>query len=607
MRGKMPTLNVAQKLYQNQRVEAKQVSGQRFDKLSNAVKMSATLINQMGLIRNMGVESLVRTDFLRFLLDGPRDIDAECGYPSILTPLHYQAMFDREGIAARVVNVEPEESWTMDPEVFEDEDETTDTPFEQALDKLVKDFDIWSMLCRIDAISGIGQYGILLMGIDDEANLNEPIEGVNDDGSFDESAAQHKLLYLRAFDETVVFVKVRETDTSNPRYGLPKVYTVQFRDFPNWGVQAGEIINRDIHWSRVIHVADNRKMSEVYGVPRMQQVYNRLYDLRKIYSSSGEAFWKGAFPGLSFEVNPELADQDPTVDQESLKKQMEAYQNGLQRYIATTGLSVKTLPPTLIDPTGSIEAHLKAIAISKGIPYRILFGSEEAKLAGSQDSRAWNKRVAKRQGKYVSPMIIRPFIDRLIAMGILPKPKDYFIEWPDLNAPTDQDKASIALTQTQAISAYVTSGASQLMPPLEFFTLVMGYTTEEAERLIEAAGDFQQDTGMDLGDDDEQDDTGSEGGLGDETQPDQGNALDQQNLGRETTVPKGGKTVEAQFIQMPSLNTEGLSNSQRKILLGVQETFVKNNARHNGKVNGNLVNGDNNGASAGRKRRVRKR
>ena len=28
----------------------------------------------------------------------------------------------------------------------------------------------------------------------------------------------------------------------------------------------GEIIDRDIHWTRCLHVADNRKMSEVFGI-----------------------------------------------------------------------------------------------------------------------------------------------------------------------------------------------------------------------------------------------------------------------------------------------------------------------------------------------------
>ena len=502
--------------------------------------------------RNLGSTDMLssRTDILRFLLDGPRDVDAECGYPAWLTPDHYRAMYDREGIAQRVVNCEPEESWAMDPEINEDEDETTDTEFEAAWKKMSKKFNFMHYLQRVDVLSGIGQFGILLIGIDDGKDLTEAVEGINDDGTVDEGN-EYKLLYLRPFSEEVVFVKVRETDVTSPRYGLPTMYTIHFRDFPNWGVQAGEIIARDVHWSRVIHVADNRKMSEIYGVPRMQPVYNRLYDLRKIYASCGEGYWKNAFPGISFEISPEIADQGVEIDKTTIKAEMESFQNGLQRYLALTGVTAKSMQMQVTDPTGFVECMLKAVAISKAIPYRVLFGSEEAKLAGQQDSRAWNKRLAKRQTKYIDPLLIRPFIDRLIAFGVLPAPAEedgYVITWPDLNAPTDQDKATTALTRTQALAAYVMGPMSQLIPPDEYLTKIMGMTTAEKDAILE---------GMDMGgeqeDTDEQEEEGSEGSLtgGSIQSPSTGgNALEQTELSRQDMPNQ----VDATFVKMPSLN-----------------------------------------------------
>lgn len=517
------------------------------------------IASAVGLSRNATFADVVRSDFFRFLLDGPRDIDAECGYPSWLTPDHYRTMYDREGIAARVVNCEPEETWGVDPDVYEDEDETTDTPFESAWDDLLKKFNIWHFLQRIDTLSGIGQYGILLLGINDGKSLQEPVDGINEDGT-GESGNEHELLYLRPFSEEVVFVKTREVDIGNPRYGQPTMYTIQFKDFPNWGIQAGEIIARDVHWTRVIHVADNRKQSEVYGVPRMQNVWNRLYDLRKIYSSSGEAFWKGGFPGMAFEMDPEVAAQGNELDKEGLRKEMQAYQAGLQRYIAVTGLTTKTLAPSITEPTATAECHLKAIAISKGVPYRVLFGSEEAKLAGEQDNRGWNKKLKKRQDKYVTPMLIRPFVDRMIAFGVLPEPEEYSIDWPDLNSPTDQDKAAVALSRTQAMQAYVQGGVDSLIPPLPYLVQILGFTTEEAETILEQAqehlDEVQDDVESQADDINSQQDNGTmdEGAIGDEQQPNQGNALDQGNLSGKTTIGKKGKAVAAQIVQQPSLN-----------------------------------------------------
>jgi hypothetical protein len=235
-------------------------------------------------------------------------------------------------------------------------------------------------------------------------------------------------------------------------------------------------------------------MSETYGVPRMQPVYNRLIDLRKILSGSGEMFWKGAFPGISFEVNPELVDQGVTLDPESMRKEFERYENGLQRYLATTGVTAKSLQIQVSSPKDHVEAHMSAIAVTLGIPKRILFGSEQAQLASSQDAMAWNKRVNRRQTKYVTPLLIQPIVDRLIAFSVMPGPvKSYKIDWPDLDSPTDADKAQIALQKTQALAAYVTGGVDQLIPPKPYLTMILDMTPEEADVIEEKAEGYAAD------------------------------------------------------------------------------------------------------------------
>jgi hypothetical protein len=65
-----------------------------------------------------------------------------------------------------------------------------------------------------------------------------------------------------------------------------------------------------------------------------------------------------------------------------------------------------------------LEAQLDYMAIALGVPKRVFMGSEQGELASSQDSKSWGKRVIKRQNEYLTPMLIRPFIDRLIAMGV---------------------------------------------------------------------------------------------------------------------------------------------------------------------------------------------
>lgn len=173
---------------------------------------------QNALVRNMErLESLINNDELTqnaFLgriawwagaLDPQRNINKECGYHEGSIPiLSYRQMYDRDCISARVVEVLPMESWQVQPSVYEDEDSETNTPFEEAWKRIHKDLNgarsgmagkgswyqdeegslIWSYMLRLDVQSGIGHYGVMLLGIDDGRDLSEPVEGFEDADSW---------------------------------------------------------------------------------------------------------------------------------------------------------------------------------------------------------------------------------------------------------------------------------------------------------------------------------------------------------------------------------------------------------------------------------------
>lgn len=440
--------------------------------------------------------SLMRSQFLNKLLDPRRDIDDECGYPKDISAQQYRYLYDREGIAERVVSMMPTECWSQDPEIREN-DEADVTEFEDAFEVLQKEMNIFHFLGRADEMSGIGSYGILLLGLNDGKSLGEPVDGISETGE-KVGNAQHELLYMRVFDESLVDVSLFEEDEANPRFGQPLLYDVTFADPRNEETTATKHqdgTQRTVHWTRVIHLADNRKSSEIFGVPRIRPVYNRLYDLRKLLGGSAEMFWKGAFQGLAFEVNSDLGDVE--LDATALREEFDAYSNGLQRYLALAGGTVKSLAPQVANPEPHINAQIKAIAITLGVPWRIFVGSEQAQLASSQDKQTWNNRVSHRQSKYVVPMLIRPFIDRLMTYGILPEVEEYFVEFPDLASPTDQDIAIIAGQQIEAISKYVQAGVDTLLPPKEFFTIIMGFDPEQADAIIEAANEQMDEMEID--------------------------------------------------------------------------------------------------------------
>jgi len=421
--------------------------------------------------------SLLRRDTLSKLFSEDRDINAACQYPDTIKMEQYKGFYKREWLAKRVVELFPEASWAEDPIISEDED-PKETEFEKAISELNKNSNIFHFLHRIDELSGIGRYGVLLMGFNDgEESLVSP-------------AAKKKgmeLIYLRSFDESVVTIEKTDANKSSARYGCPEIYKISVQDADK---ASGDLDSVCVHWTRILHVADNRTISEVYGTPRQEIAYNRIWDCRKVLSGSAEMFWLGAFPGYSFEINPEMTDAE--MDEDTIRDELANYQNGLQRYLAISGVSAKSLAPQVADPTGHLNAQIKAVAIALGVPMRILMGSEEAKLASQTDKETFNSRVKKRQNRYVSPMVIRPFIDRMIAFGVLPEVQDYTIQWPDLNAPSEENKATVAKLKAEALANYVQGDVAALIPEAEFLKIVMGMSQEEIDSIGDAVVERQK-------------------------------------------------------------------------------------------------------------------
>lgn len=427
-----------------------------------------------------------RVAWLRKLMDPRRNIEAECGHPDQISTEDYVKAFKRGDVASRVVSVWPDESWSENPLVYENEDEG-ETKFETEWKELEEQLRLFSLLQRADTLSGIGRFGIILLGFGDGKKLEEPVI----------AQAGMKLLYIRTFDESLITIKSFETDVTNARYGQPKTYEIKFTESDETGkgttVSSGSpstslpTTQLTVHWSRIIHLADNRMDSEVYGRPRLEKVMNRVLDAKKIAGGSGEMFWKGGFPGLSLETHP--SETPVEIDVESTKQQIDQYQNGLSRYLTLNGMQAKNLGTQVADPTPHVEMQIRLIAMTVGVPWRVFMGSEAAQLASEQDTRAWHRRLKRRRHEYVTPFVIRPLVDRLIEFQVLTKPTKVFVFWPDLNTPSDKEKSEVALKRSEALEKYVTSGADVMMPPFHYLTLVQGYSDEEARAILDEAGD----------------------------------------------------------------------------------------------------------------------
>jgi hypothetical protein len=440
---------------------------------------------------------LSRASFYDNLLDGrygSRDVDEECGYPKNITIDDYILMYRRNDVAARVVNLEPEESWNEYPMVYET-DEERKTPFESAVETLSTRTKLFSYLVRLDTISGIGRYGVLFIGLDDGEDFSSPAPGFTEDGVAD-APGSAEVLYYRVFDESSARISKYETDRANPRYGLPVLYDLTFQDSiaSYTDVNATPVTETiSVHWSRVVHVADvGNTTSEIFGFPRMENVFNRLFDLRKINAGAGEMYWKGGFPGYSFEVDPQNGELTED-DREGIKDEIFKWEQGLSRYFAGVGVSMKSLQPQISNPQPFVDNCLRLISTTKGIPVSKLLGSTSGMQMSPAEEKAWTKKIALRRDMLVTPVIIHPVIERLQQYGALPpteqkdgEPQSIRVKWTPLAEMTETEKAEVGLKRTEALARYATAGAEALIPLPEFLTKFLKLSFEEAEAITKA-------------------------------------------------------------------------------------------------------------------------
>lgn len=373
---------------------------------------------------------------------GNRNLYEVFGYSIDLSVDDFYAMYLRGGITKRIIKAYPQATWRDVPNV-NDESET----FVEAFDKLYEDYKLGHYFERADRLSGIGQYGILLLGFQDGKKLYEPLE-----------KGDHKLLYLKPYIETNADITEWENDEQSPRYGMPKMYTIQSGK-SIIGKQTAQK-SQKVHHSRVIHIAEMLDEDETYGIPSMMAIFNYLKDLEKVVGGGSEMFWLAAYKGLAF-----LADKEAQFDDdelETLKDQAEEYQHQLRRIITGRGLDIKELGSDVVESRSNVDVLIDLIAGTTGIPKRILLGNEAGELASSQDETNWNSRIDERRNTFASPCIVRPFIDKMIMTGNLPAPKNdtYTVEWDESDALSEKEVAEIDKTRSETVDRLSRTGTA---------------------------------------------------------------------------------------------------------------------------------------------------
>lgn len=402
-----------------------------------ALETTGVLLNRRNWFRNHGMS-----------FEGRRDEYAVLGYPDSITVGDYRDAYERGGIAGSIIDVMPDATWRGDPpmKLVEDDDPENTTEFEKAWTALDQKHQICGMLLRVDKLSRLSEYAVLLIGAAGDGDLSQELPRSKNQGD--------GLLYLAPFlggggpgsrpfsgasaYEADATVQEYETNTRSPRFGKPKTYSIK-----STVVGTTQLNGQSVHWSRVIHVAEGLLDNEVFGQPALQRVWNLLMDLRKVTGGGSESFWLRANQGLHVDIDKDLAMSDVDGTVAMLKEQAEAYKHQLTRWLRTRGVNVQTLGSDVANFSPNADAIITQIAGAKRIPKRILTGAEMGELASTQDRENFRDQIIGRQMQYAGPYIVRQLADRLIEYRYLPTPKKetgYQVWWPHIQVMTEAER-----------------------------------------------------------------------------------------------------------------------------------------------------------------------
>lgn len=362
---------------------------------------------------------------------------------------NWLALYLRNGYAQTVNDKLSEVSWRDSPNVSDAPESEEDTAFEQAIEKADKNLNLWSYCSRVDKVAGIGQHGLLVLGLSDvSGNSTDVWETDATEKEFTDLDDIQKL-------KPVLETQIEDIDWGGPedgeRWGKPIEYTIDFSDDIDDETE-DDVGYRDIHWSRVINVPAQAPLDdETLSRPRAEPVLNNLLDIEKTLGSVAEAAFMSANTDLWLNSDPEKVDlsQDASEVRDELMRNAEG-----QPFIRTQGMELEQLDGDVQDPSGIIEKNLEVISSVTGIPKSKLRGNQAGEVSGSEaDERSLFGAVEERREQYNNPWIVRNVVDRLVSLEIVPQPEGgmYSIEWPDLAQLSEKDQAEIEVNRAQVL------------------------------------------------------------------------------------------------------------------------------------------------------------
>lgn len=385
--------------------------------------MASSILGRMWLAFRAGIQ-----------FAGKRNLYEVFGYPRVLSPEVLLAKYQRQDIATRVVDMPPEEMWSLPPII------SKPAQLQDIWNDFARRTDLWQRIIQADKLCSFGRFSALWIGL--PGNQETPARTLRN---------TKDILYLQAYGGPTIEVDEYERDTGNPRFGQPIMYRVMIGPTENQTTQL-------VHHSRIIHIVDRPLQGLIFGEPRLAQVYNVLDDMLKVGGGCAESFWLTANRGMQVDVDKdmELSKEDAT----QLTDELDEFQHQLRRYVRTRGVKINNLGSDVADPTGVYKVLLSTLSGATAIPQRILVGAEAGQLASEQDRANWAEYMRRRRTVFAEPYVLKPILAHLVMLGLAGKEVIDLVEWewPEPFQLNPLEEAQTLASKARAIASLAQRG-----------------------------------------------------------------------------------------------------------------------------------------------------
>ena len=373
------------------------------------------------------------------------------GYPMQIDFYMHWNMYKRNGLAAAGINIPISICWMDYPVVREGEaDEHDETPWEKAVKQLFKRLKIHKHMKDADRMQMVGRYSALFVRVRDGLTPDKPMAAINAD----------KIIEIVPIWEGQLEPGEIDQNPASARFDRPVYYNYSSTGVGNQNEKATSA--GQIHHSRLIILSEGSVGASIYGDPANEAGFNALLDWDKIRGSGGEASWMAA---ANKQILSPVAGFNGSVSQEvvdDINDSLRDLKEGFDEALFLKGLEAKPMGATVPDPIVYKEMALEEYCASRGIPAKIMVGTQVGVRAGDEDTASMMRNMQSRRLNVISD-----FYDDLLNWcyehGVLVTPANgHSIEWSDLTAPSAMNKidAALKLSQMNQVGAVSGTGAA---------------------------------------------------------------------------------------------------------------------------------------------------